>query len=119
MTVSTKAYILITIGMGLFVFLIGLAIGDDIAQWAREQQYEAAIRNQGLVEKIVFVPVEFVFDPDNSPWGAILAAVVWPLVIVWVVLVVIGIIIITVVDAKGMVPEDRNLLGYLDYLKFL
>jgi hypothetical protein len=119
MTISTRNYILMTIGMGLLVFLIGLAAGDDIAQWAREQQAEAAARNLGLIEKVVFVPVEFVFDTDNSPWGAILAALVWPLAILWLVLVVIGIIIITVVEAKNAVPEDRNLIGYLGHLKFL
>lgn len=99
MPISAKAYILIGLGIGLLVFLLGLVIGEDIANWARDKQGEASARGLGVVKVIIFEPVELVFDPDNRPWGAIIAGVVWPLTILWIPLVIIGLVLIPASDA--------------------
>lgn len=107
MPISGRAYILIGLGTGLLIFLISMVAGDDIVDWSRDQQFQARANGYSWAETIIFEPVEFVFDPARRPVGAILAGVAWPLVPVWLILILIGILIIPGSDVANDV--DINL----------
>ena len=94
MPVSGKTYILIAIIMGITVFLIGMVWGKSIDSWAESKQRDAELRGYPTIKTIVFEPVEFVFDPQYRPFGAIVAGLLWPTVFLWILLVLIGLVII-------------------------
>lgn len=107
MPISGKTYILIGLGAGILIFLISVVWGQDIVDWSDKQQVQAEYHGYSWIKTIVFEPVEFVFDPDRRPVGAIVAGVAWPLVPVWIILILIGLLIIPGSDVANDV--DINL----------
>ena len=107
MPVSGKTYIMIGLGTGILIFLISMVWGQDIVDWSNEQQFQAEYHGHSWIKTIVFEPVEFVFDPAHRPVGAIVAGLAWPLVPVWIILILIGLLIIPGSDVANDV--DINL----------
>jgi hypothetical protein len=107
MPVSGRTYIFIGLGTGILIFLIGLVWGQDITDWSKEQQNQAEFHGYSWAKTIVFEPVEFVFDPERRPVGAIIAGLAWPLVPVWLILILIAVLIIPGSDVANDV--DINL----------
>jgi hypothetical protein len=104
---SFKWYLIIALAVGLTVFLLGYFDSNgDITEWAVEQQIQANRRDMPAIAEIVFKPVEFIFDQDNRPFGAIIAGVAWPATAAWIVLVIIGVLVIAGVDATSGIDAN-------------
>ncbi len=102
-----RVYLIVGVFIGGFIFLIGTLLGDDFLKWLQDQQYEAAIRSQRVLELVVFEPLIFMFE--NRPWGFILAGVLWPAVFVWLLLLLLAMLIIAGVDVTRDLQEVTSL----------
>lgn len=100
-----KPYLIIGAGVGLLFFLIVTFFGETVADWGRDQQYESDIRSQRVLSTLVYDPFIFVFDPENQPFGAIIAGVAWPAVLIWILLVILSLMIIAGVDVSSNITE--------------
>ena len=90
--ISFRAYIGIGIVVGIIVYLISLVAGDAILQFFTEIQNRALANGvAGPIVTLIVGPFIFVFS--NPFPGAIIAGLLWPLIIVWFVLLFMIIII--------------------------
>ena len=105
---SFRVYLVVGVFVGGFIFLIGTLVGDDFLKWLQEQQFEAAIRSQSVLELVVFEPLIFIFE--NRPWGFVLAGLLWPAVFVWMLLLLLSMLIIAGVDVTRDIEEVTSLL---------
>lgn len=106
---SIRTYLIIGFFVGLIVFLINQFFGEDIVRWLLEQQVQAAVRNQRVIELVIYDPLIFMFD--SRPAGAIAAAVLWPLVFVWLLLLLIALVVVPGLDVVRDIEEVTQLLN--------
>ena len=104
---SVRTYLLIGIAIGVLIFLIGMVIGEDIADWAVEQQQRAHAGGHRVLEMVVFKPIELVFSPERRPYGAIISGAAWPVVLLWPIPTIIGLVIIP--GAEAIQDTERQL----------
>ena len=90
--ISFKAYLAIGAVVGIIIYLIALVAGDSVVQFFTEIQNRAL--SNGVSGPIVTIIVgPFIFAFSNPIPGAIIAGILWPLIIVWFVLLFMIIII--------------------------
>lgn len=88
---SMRAYIVIGVAVGVIIYLMGLVAGEPIVQFFTEIRSNALANGISLaIATIIVDPFIFAF---SNPLGAILAGLLWPLIIVWFVLLFLIIII--------------------------
>jgi len=92
--ISFRTYLLGAVIVGGVVLLMGIGFGEDIVSWAARQERNARVADLRAVGTLVMGPIEFWFDPDRLPFGAIVAGIFWPLVIFWPLMVLIHFIAI-------------------------
>ena len=107
---SIRIYLVIGVFIGGFLFLISTVVGDDFHTWIEEQQYEASIRSQRVLEMVVFEPLLFVFDEDTRPWGFVAAGILWPAFFIWLFLLLISMLIIAGVDVTRDIEQATSLM---------
>lgn len=112
MFISFRTYFFIALVVGGSIYLISQFAGPDIYDWAQDQQREARLVGARPVGQIVMGPIEFVFNPDNQLPGAILTGLLWPLVIIWPVLIFFHFIIVALSDAV----DDAALEGMIHWV---
>lgn len=83
---SIRAYILIGLGVGFIVFMMTLLFGPDIANWAINLRYDAALAGQAGLGRLVANPI--IYIAENGIAGAALAAVLWPFILIWILLII-------------------------------
>lgn len=110
MPISFRTYAVIAIVFAGFTFLLSTFFGDDIAQWARERQAEAASKSQPVIEQVVFSPLEFLMDEDSRVPGAIVAGIAWPAVAILMFLIVLSIVILSFIDANNAITSEMGWL---------
>jgi len=101
--ISFRAYMLMALLVGAVVLAIGFAFGEEIVDFANEQQRNAASAGIEWLGTLFMGPVEFAFSRDYRPFGAIVAAIVWPVTLFWPILVLLHILI---VEAVGFTSEQ-------------
>jgi hypothetical protein len=89
--------------VGGAVLALSFGFGDDIVRFANNQQSNAASEGVEWLGTLIMGPVKFAFDPDSRPFGAILAAIVWPVTLFWPILVLLHILI---VEAVGFTSQQ-------------
>jgi len=90
--ISPRVYIGIGVCVGIVVYLIGLAAGPDVIRFFTELQQNAIANGVApVITEIVYGP--FIFAFSQSIFGAIAAGLLWPLIIVWLVLLFLLLII--------------------------
>ncbi|GAB4515972.1 MAG: hypothetical protein OHK0046_20350 [Anaerolineae bacterium] len=99
MTSSLRTYLLVALFFAVLFYLISLLFGPDLVVWGERQQIEAAIRGQRFIELVVFEPFVFVFGVN--PWGPVVAGLAWPLIFIWLALILISLAIIAGVDVSS------------------
>lgn len=104
---SVRTYLVIGVIIGVIVFLISTFAGEDIVKWLEEQQFEAAIRSQTLVEKAVYEPL--IFAVEQRPWGQIVVALAWPAVFLWLIFLLMALVIVPGVDVARDIDAQTRL----------
>lgn len=90
--ISWRAYIGIGIVVGIVTFLVSTAAGPSLVQFFTEIQNNALANGVSPAISTVFIgPFIFVFG--NPTIGAIVTGFVWPLIIVWLVLLILIIVV--------------------------
>jgi protein-S-isoprenylcysteine O-methyltransferase Ste14 len=90
--ISFRVYIAVGVVVGIIVYLVGLLAGSSLAQFFIEIQNNALAN--GISPAIVTLIVgPFIFALSNPAIGGIIAGFVWPLIIVWLVLLFLIIIV--------------------------
>jgi len=102
-----RIYMVLAIFFFGMMMLIGILFGDDIADWGREQQFQAEIRGQNAIATLVFDPIIWAFE--SRPIGPIVAGLLWPAIFIWLLLTLIGLLIIAGVDVATDVDEVTRL----------
>ena len=108
MPVSGKTYLLIAVGVAALIFLIGLLFADGIHTWSQEKQVDTELDDIAFI----FKPVELVFDPDSFYVGAIVAGIVWPITLIWIPLLILGLVVGPMIDAT---EEMEDAAGYIRF----
>ena len=109
---SIRTYFLIGFVIGGIIYLVGQFAGADIVEWADDQQREARLVNLRPVGQIVMEPVALVFNPDQLLVGAILGGFLWPLTVLWPILILIHIVAVSLSDAV----DDAALQGMIHWI---
>lgn len=105
---SFRTYFVIGLIIGAIVFLIGTFFDDDIVPWLEDQQHEAAIRNQNVIEQVVYEPL--IFAVGTRPWGPIVVVLAWPAVFIWLLFLLLAIVIVPGVDVARDIEEVTELM---------
>lgn len=102
-----RTYLVVGLIIGALVFLISIFLGSSLEQWGEARQFEARMRNQTLIESLVFEPFNYVIN--TRPVGPIIAGLAWPAVFIWVFFIIASLLIIAGLD----VTDDIELnAGY-------
>lgn len=89
---SLRTYIVVGVIIGIVVYLIALVAGDTAVQFFT--QIEGNALANGVARPIVTIVVgPFLFAFSQPIFGAIIAGLFWPLIIVWFVLLFLLLII--------------------------
>ena len=110
MPVSAKTYLLVAVGVGGLIFLIGLLFADGIHTWAQDKQVDVELDDIG----VIFKPVELVFNPSHYYIGAVVAGLLWPITLIWIPLLILGLVVGPMIDAT-QVMEDAA--GYIRFYR--
>ncbi len=103
-----KIYLAMAVLIGGIVFGMDYFFGADIASWAQARKVDTQVRNVEALGTIVFEPVRFVFS--NRPLGAIFAGLLWPFVLVWLPLILLGLVAIAGLDVAVDVESVTQLM---------
>lgn len=98
---SRRTYLFIGVGVGLFLFLIGTFLGASVVTFADRLPLSTTGVMQSLAQ-FVIEPIKLVML--NPLPGAIIAGLLWPLVGLWVALL----LLIVIVAAAAGVQVDIN-----------
>lgn len=83
--ISFRMYIAIGVIVGIVVYLIGLVGGSQVVQFFSQLQSNSLANGvDPAIANLVLGPFIFVFS--EPIFGAILTGVLWPLILVWLVL---------------------------------
>lgn len=98
--ISYRAYFGIAIVVAIITYLVALTGGDSLVQFFTEIQNNALANGVSEPITTIFIgPFLFVFG--NPLTGAIVAGLLWPLIIVWLVLLFLIIIITAFAQGYG------------------
>lgn len=100
---SMRNYLIVGVIIGIIIYFVGFFFGDSLVVWAEEQQWQAIIRNQTLIEVVVFEP--FIFVMSSDPWGAVLAGLAWPAVFIWIAFIFMSLLAFAGFDVVQDVEE--------------
>ena len=101
--ISFRTYLLMAFLVGGAVLAISLVFGQDIVDFANSQQRNSASAGVEWLGKLMMGPVELTFDPDSQPFGAIIAAIVWPVTLFWPIMILLHVLI---VEAVGFTSQQ-------------
>lgn len=90
--ISFRAYIGVGIVVGIIIYLIGLVGGSQVVQFFTQIESNALANGvSSAITTIILGP--FIFTFSEPLFGAIIAGFLWPLILVWLVLLFLLIII--------------------------
>lgn len=90
--ISFRAYIGIGVVVGIIVYLIGLVAGPQVVNFFTQLEATALVNGVSpFIATMVLGP--FIFAFSEPLFGAILAGLLWPLILVWLVLLFLVLII--------------------------
>ncbi|MFW5691282.1 MAG: hypothetical protein ACOCXZ_02165 [Chloroflexota bacterium] len=110
MPFSFRTYAVIGITLGLMTFLFSTVFGDNVAQWARDRQIESQLKSQPVLEQLVFRPLELVMATETRVTGAVAVAVVWPIAMMMLFLILIGIVLLSFLDVNEQLTDPLGTL---------
>ena len=90
--INVKVYFLISIGVGITIYIVGLIGGPQLVQFFTNIQANALCQGvDPAIATIVIGPFIFVFG--NPIAGAIIVGLLWPAIIMWLILLFLLMII--------------------------
>jgi len=107
--ISFRTYLVIGIIIGGIVLLVGVTFGQEIYDWAVEQDRNAMRADLEPLGTLIMEPLKFFFNPAQLPFGAIIAGIAWPLTVAWPLLVLIHLIVVEgvgVVETSDLDPSS-------------
>lgn len=110
MPISFRTYATMAVVFGGLIFLLATFFGNDIAQWAVARQVEAASKGQPIIEQVVFGPLEFMMAQDTRLFGAIMAGLFWPFLLILMFLVVISIVLLSFIDVNAEISNELGMV---------
>ncbi len=106
MIIPPRIYILIGVFVGILTYGVNLLFGSDILVWALRRQVEANSRNLDFMGTVILEPIIFIFE--NGIVGAVAAAIVWPLLLIWLVGILCLLVMIAGVDVASDIEEQTD-----------
>ena len=105
---SVRTYLVIGVVFGAIVFLIAQFAGGSIANWLRDVQVDATLRDLEGVGRAITEPAIFVME--NPIAGAILSVLFWPLLLIWILVILALLVIVAAVDVAEDVDARTSLI---------
>ncbi len=100
---SIRGYLFIGVGVAIVTFLITLFFDAEIANWARDLRFDAALAGQAGLGRFVANPI--VYIAENGVIGAALAGLLWPLMLFWIVFIIFTLLVIIGADTTDNVSS--------------
>lgn len=88
--VSTRNYAVVGLLLGIVVFLVATFAGGSIVTWVSQVQATASVSMGGLAT-FIGEPIKWVML--NPLFGAVVVAILWPLMFVWLLLLFIMVVV--------------------------
>lgn len=105
---SMRVYVLVAFFFGAMLFAISTFLDAEILNWIRGQQAQATAVGQRAIGVIITEPVIFVIG--ERPLGPIIGGLLWPLVIVWIVL--IPLLLVVIAGMRVLADLDEQLWDF-------
>ena len=99
-TMSTRSYIIIAVVCVIVFLLLGLIAKDGIATFVEQTRVDAIAAGLApFLADAIAVPVRLAFSGEILP--AVIAGLLWPLVLLWVILLLVMLIFAFILPGVG------------------
>jgi len=99
--ISRRNYLIIAVGVAIVLFLVGTFLGQQIASGVDALPNSVSPDMSGLARAII-EPIKFVML--NPIVGGIIAGLFWPVVLLWIVLILLLLVLSSAQQLQPTVP---------------
>ncbi len=101
-----RTYFMIALGTGLMLYVISLFAGGTILTFLAQMRYSVD-PSAGFIADLVVVPLQFIFS--DPVLGAIFGGLFWPILLVWVFLLLVLLVLVALSGGLQSLRESNVL----------